>query len=139
MRKIVILLAAIVFFISFIGLGGYVILLYKEKTKLLEENFYYLNKSIKTENDVKGLSYLLITMGIHFKTTDSVLSNHPEINSFVEIPPQNSIKKTSMQLMTLTLEFSSDSILDVITYYPLLPVPSNNYSTIEHTLIIKKY
>lgn len=139
MRKIVILIAVIIFFISFIGLGGYVILLNKEKVKLLEENFYYLNKSNRAENDIKGLSYLLITTEIDLKTTDSVLSNHPEIESFVEIPPQNSIKKMGMQLMTLTLGFSSDSILDVITYYPLLPVPSNNYSTIEDSLIIKKH
>jgi len=122
---------------STIGLVVYVVGLHTQNAELLIEKIYYLNKSIRAENDVKGLSYLLITSEIHLHTIDSILIKHPEIESYVEIS-YNSMDIERRQLLTITFEFTSDSLLDVITYYPLMPIPSNKLSLLEDTLKIER-
>jgi hypothetical protein len=121
MTKKLILAVVTGFMLLIIAFGLYIFQLKKQTKILLEEKFYYFNNSIRSDNDVRALGYILVSTGIHLEMVDSILLQHSEVSSYVEISGNDS-ETIDRELMTLKLVFSPDSMLNQVHYFQRLPM-----------------
>ncbi len=100
---------------------------------------YYLNKALAAENDLLGLSYLLIHAGIHVDTVFAILDRHPEVASFVPAVPEEDMKRAgwALNLLAVDLLFDRSGNLKAIVFRPLIEA-DYFYPVQQDTLIIYK-
>ncbi len=115
----------------------YSLYLHRRINHLKQLSFYYLNKSLAAENDLLGLSYLLVRAGIHVDTVFAILDQHPEVESFVPVVPEGEMRKSGwvLNLMAVDLLFDTSGNLKVIVFRPIIDT-GYFYPVKQDTLII---